>query len=53
MHILHPSFTLEASTNLNTNLRATVAPAPVVNGTNNVMMNAISGLQKFYRLRLP
>ncbi|HEX7618031.1 MAG TPA: hypothetical protein VF480_04850, partial [Verrucomicrobiae bacterium] len=44
-------FTLEANTNLNTNVWSIVSPAPAVNGTNNVVTNAVSGLARFYRLR--
>jgi hypothetical protein len=43
-------YTLEASTNLNTNIWSTVSPAPSVSGTNNVLTNAISGAARFYRL---
>ena len=43
-------FTLEASTNLATNVWSTVSPAPSVSGTNNVVTNAISGSRRFYRL---
>jgi len=46
-----PGFTLEAKTNLNTNLWSIVSPAPVVSGTNYVVTNAISGSARFYRLR--
>ena len=44
-------FTLEASTNLNTNVWSVVSPAPAVSGTNNVVTNAASGPARFYRLR--
>jgi hypothetical protein len=44
-------FTLEFSTNLNTNVWSVVSPAPAVSGTNNVVTNAISGSTRFYRLR--
>ncbi len=44
-------FTLEANTNLNTNIWSAVSPAPSVSGTNNVVTNAISGSTRFYRLR--
>lgn len=44
-------FTLEANTNLNTNVWAVVSPAHVVSGTNNVVTNAVSGSARFYRLR--
>jgi uncharacterized delta-60 repeat protein len=43
-------FTLETSTNLNTNVWSGVVPAPVVSGTNYVVTNAISGSARFYRL---
>lgn len=46
-----PGFTLEANTNLNTNVWSTVSPAPVASGTNNVVTNVISGSTRFYRLR--
>ncbi|HWW02287.1 MAG TPA: hypothetical protein VNZ64_21480 [Candidatus Acidoferrum sp.] len=44
-------FTLEASTNLSTNVWSVISPAPAVNGTNNVVTNAASGATSFYRLR--
>lgn len=44
-------FTLEASTNLNPDVWSVVSPAPSVTGTNNVVTNASSGSQRFYRLR--
>jgi hypothetical protein len=44
-------FTLEANTNLNTNVWSVVSPAPAVSGTNNVVTNAASGSTRFYRLR--
>ena len=44
-------FTLEANTNLNTNVWSVVSPAPAVSGTNNVVTNAISDSPRFYRLR--
>ena len=44
-------FTLEANTNLNTNVWSTVSPAPAVSGTNNVVTNDVSGSTRFYRLR--
>jgi autotransporter-associated beta strand protein len=46
-------FTLEANTNLNSGIWASVAPLPVVSGTNQVVTNAASGTQKSYRLRNP
>ena len=46
-----PGFTLEANTNLNTNVWSVVSPAPAVSGTNNVVTNAIGGSARFYRLR--
>jgi uncharacterized delta-60 repeat protein len=46
-----PGFTLEASTNLTTNVWSVVSPAPAVNGTNNVVTNAALGTARFYRLR--
>jgi autotransporter-associated beta strand protein len=48
-----PGYTLEANTDLNTNAWSEVAPAPGVSGTNNVVTNATSGAEKFYRLRSP
>ena len=47
------SFTLEANTNLNTNVWAVVTNLPAVSGTNHVVTNAASGTQKYYRLRAP
>jgi hypothetical protein len=44
-------FTLEANTNLNTNVWSVVSPAPAVSGTNNVVTNAVTGSTRFYRLR--
>jgi uncharacterized delta-60 repeat protein len=44
-------FTLESNTNLNTNTWSIVSPAPALNGTNNVVTNAVSGSARFYRLR--
>ena len=44
-------FTLEANTNLTTNVWSVVTPAPSVSGTNNVVTNAVSGAARFYRLR--
>jgi uncharacterized delta-60 repeat protein len=46
-------FTLEANTNLTTNVWNTVSPMPSVVGTNNVVTNAASGEQKYYRLSKP
>ncbi len=43
-------FTLESNTNLSTNVWSVVAPAPSVSGTNNVVTNAATEVQKFYRL---
>ena len=47
------NFTLEANTDLNTAIWNPAPPPPVVNGTNNVVTNAVSGTQKYYRLRNP
>jgi autotransporter-associated beta strand protein len=47
------NFTLEANTDLNTTIWNPAPPPPVVNGTNNVVTNAVSGTQKYYRLRNP
>jgi len=47
----HTGFTLEANTNLTTNVWSVVSPAPAITGTNNVVTNAISGPARFYRLR--
>jgi uncharacterized delta-60 repeat protein len=44
-------FTLEANTNLNTNVWSVVSPASVVSGTNNVVTNAANTPARFYRLR--
>ena len=44
-------FTLEAKTNLPTNVWSVVSPAPAVSGTNNVVTNAVTGSTRFYRLR--
>ena len=44
-------FTLEANTNLNTNVWSVVSPAPAVSGTNIVVTNSVSGVARFYRLR--
>jgi len=46
-------FTLEANTNLSTNVWSGVSPAPAVSGTNNVVTNAAIESGKFYRLRAP
>ena len=46
-------YTLEANTNLNTNVWAVVSPPPAVSGTNNVVTNNTSGVQRLYRLRAP
>ena len=46
-------FTLQANTNLNTNVWSVVSPAPAVSGTNNVVTNATTEAQKFYRLSKP
>ena len=43
-------YTLEANTNLNTNVWSGVSPAPAVSGTNNAVTNATSGSKRFYRL---
>ena len=44
-------FTLEVSTNLNSNVWSVVSPSPVVSGMFNVVTNAVSGPPRFYRLR--
>jgi hypothetical protein len=44
-------FTLEAKTNLNTNVWSVVSPSPAVSSTNHVMTNPASGPMRFYRLR--
>ncbi len=44
-------FTLESTTNLNTNVWSVVSPAPTVSGTNNVVTNTTGGSARFYRLR--
>jgi uncharacterized delta-60 repeat protein len=44
-------FTLEASTNLNTNVWNVISPSPVVSGMFYVVTNAMGGPACFYRLR--
>lgn len=44
-------FTLEASSDLNTGDWRVILPAPEVRGTNYVVTNTVSGLQRYYRLR--
>ncbi len=44
-------YTLEASTNLNTNVWTDVIAQPVVSGTNNVVTNFTAAAARFYRLR--
>ena len=46
-------FTLEANPNLSLNMWGAVTPGPAVTGTNNVITNATTGAQKFYRLSKP
>ena len=46
-------FTLQSNTNLNTMNWVFAPPAPAVVGTNNVVINATNGSQKFYRLFKP
>ncbi len=46
-------FTLEANTNLLTNVWSVVSPAPVILGTNRVVTNATTPFQRSYRLRNP
>ena len=43
-------FTLQANTNLSSNVWSVVSPVPSVSGTNNVVTNATTEAQKFYRL---
>jgi uncharacterized repeat protein (TIGR03803 family) len=46
-------YTLQSTTNLVSTNWSTVSPAPVVVNTNNVVTNAISGRQQFFRLESP
>jgi uncharacterized repeat protein (TIGR03803 family) len=46
-----PGFTLEANVHLNTNIWSIVTNAPTVSGTNNVVTDAVSDSERFYRLR--
>ncbi len=46
-------YTLDASTDLATNLWSAVSTNLVVIGTSNFVTNAVSGTQNFYRLRIP
>jgi autotransporter-associated beta strand protein len=46
-------FMLESRTNVNSGIWMAVSPAPVVIGTNNVVTNAVTGAQQYYRLRNP
>jgi hypothetical protein len=48
-----PPFRLQSNTNLLTPTWITAVPAPVVLGTINIVTNAISGAQKYYRLSNP
>jgi hypothetical protein len=48
-----PAFGLQFNTNLATTNWSSATPLPVVLGTNNVVTNAASGAQKFYRLFKP
>jgi hypothetical protein len=45
-----PNFSLQSTTNLAAPAWTAVTDAPVVIGANNVVTNAISGIQQFYRL---
>jgi hypothetical protein len=47
----YTGFTLEASTNLKSNIWSVVSPAPSLTGTNNVVTDAVSGVARLYRLR--
>lgn len=46
-------FTLEANTNLSTNIWTDIATTPTVSGTNNSVSDVTSGPRKYYRLRGP
>jgi hypothetical protein len=46
-----PGFNLEANTNLASTIWLAVSPPPVVVGTNNVVTNAMTPEQKFYRVK--
>ena len=46
-------FTLEANTNVNATIWASVPDVPAISGTNNVVTNLVSGLENYYRLRGP
>jgi len=46
-------FNLQFNTNLNNNVWAGAAPPPTVLGTNNVVTNATSNADQFYRLIHP
>jgi autotransporter-associated beta strand protein len=46
-------YSLESNTNLNSNVWDIVSPPPSINGTNHVVTNAISGMEKYFRLRAP
>jgi hypothetical protein len=48
-----PPFGLESNTNLSALGWISASPSPVINGTNNVLTNAISETRKFYRLINP
>jgi hypothetical protein len=48
-----PPFSLQAATNLPSANWIAALPLPVVSGTNNVVTNAITGSQQFYRLSNP
>jgi fibronectin-binding autotransporter adhesin len=46
-------FTLEANTNLNSNVWSVVSPAPTISISNNVVTNSTTQPRNFYRLRNP
>jgi len=48
-----PPFTLQTATNLPSTNWSAALPLPVVVGTNNVVTNAVSASQQFYRLSSP
>jgi autotransporter-associated beta strand protein len=46
-------FTLEANTNLNTNIWSAVSPAPIISSSNNVVTDSATQPRSLYRLRNP
>jgi len=49
----YSGFTLQSTTNLGSSVWSSVSPGPVVIGGQNVVINTISGTQRFYRLSSP